>query len=79
MRMPALIAGGLVAAVVVLAVPVLAKNANVQKADDKAASSSCRAYQQAPDGSWTALPCQETGASAPTDPKPRQRAADGAR
>ena len=29
--------------------------------DDKSASSSCHAYQQAADGSWTQLPCQEAG------------------
>ena len=41
--------------------PVLAKNADTQKGEDKATSSSCSAYQQAPDGSWEQLPCKETG------------------
>lgn len=47
-----------------LVAPALAKNSNVQKNDDKpAAPSSCQAYQQAADGSWVQLPCQEGSAS----------------
>jgi Spy/CpxP family protein refolding chaperone len=43
-----------------LAAPALARNSNIQKNDDKpAAPPSCHAYQQAADGSWTQLPCQE--------------------
>jgi hypothetical protein len=46
----------------VLTAPVLAKNSNAQKGEDKStSSSSCSAYQQAPDGSWEPLPCKETG------------------
>ena len=43
--------------------PAFAKHPEAQKADDdsKSASSSCHAYQQAADGSWTQLPCQEFG------------------
>jgi hypothetical protein len=44
-----------------LTAPVLAKNSNAQKGEDKSTSSSCSAYQQAPDGSWEPLPCKETG------------------
>jgi hypothetical protein len=41
--------------------PALARNSGTPKADDKSTSSSCHAYQQAADGSWTQLPCQEMG------------------
>ena len=52
---------GAFAASTLLASPVLAKNSNAQKDDDRSAASSCSAYQQAPDGSWEQLPCKETG------------------
>ena len=45
-----------------VAAPALAKNSDGQKTEDKPASTSCKAYQRAPDGSWTPLPCGETGA-----------------
>lgn len=42
--------------------PASARNSDAQKGEDKSASSSsCSAYQQAPDGSWEPLPCKETG------------------
>ncbi|MCP3466236.1 hypothetical protein [Bradyrhizobium sp. CCGUVB23] len=44
-----------------LTAPVLARNSNNQPAEDKSATSTCSAYQQAPDGSWTQLACKETG------------------
>jgi hypothetical protein len=51
-------------ALLVPAAPALARNSNIQKNDDKpAAPASCHAYQQAPDGSWTQLPCQEGSAA----------------
>jgi hypothetical protein len=49
------------AAALLMAAPALAKNAQTQKTDDQSTSSSCHAYQQAPDGSWEKLPCQEAG------------------
>lgn len=53
---------GAVAAATVLTAPVMAKNSDAQKCEDKStSSSSCSAYQQAPDGSWEQLPCKETG------------------
>jgi hypothetical protein len=65
MRIAHLIFTGSVAALAVLMTPVLAKNSGTQKIDDtsasSSASSSCHAYQQAPDGSWNPLPCQEGG------------------
>ncbi|UFZ05358.1 hypothetical protein LQG66_03280 [Bradyrhizobium ontarionense] len=72
MRITPMIFAGSLAAVVVTAAPALAKNSQTPnqtpKADDQTTSSSpCRAYQQAPDGSWMELPCQGQGqaASAP--------------
>ncbi|GLR90450.1 hypothetical protein [Bradyrhizobium iriomotense] len=44
-----------------LTAPALARNSNSQQTDEKSAASTCSAYQQAPDGSWTQLPCKETG------------------
>lgn len=62
---------GSLAAIVATAGPALAKNTQTpqtSRMDEQTTSSSaCRAYQQAPDGSWTELPCQGQGqaASAP--------------
>lgn len=53
----------------VLAAPALAKNATTQKADEPATSSTCSAYQQAPDGSWTQLPCKENGEHSQSAPQ----------
>lgn len=61
MRITHLIFTVALAASAVLAAPALARNADAQKGEDKAASSSCSAYQQAADGSWEQLPCKETG------------------
>ena len=50
-------------AAVLTAAPVFARHPDAQKTDDnsKSTSLSCYAYQQAADGSWTQLPCQEAG------------------
>jgi hypothetical protein len=67
MRIARLIFVGSIAALAATAVPALAKNsnspanANAQKIEDKPVAAGCHAYQQAPDGSWTPLPCQEAG------------------
>ena len=62
MRIAKLIFVGSLAALVLVAAPALAKNSDGQKTEDKPASTSCKAYQHAPDGSWTPLPCGEIGA-----------------
>jgi hypothetical protein len=62
MRIAKSIFVGSLAALVLVAAPALAKNSDGQKTEDKQASASCQAYQQAPDGSWTPLPCGEMGA-----------------
>lgn len=61
MRIIHLVFAGALVASAALAAPVLAKNSDAQKGEDKATSSSCSAYQQAADGSWEQLPCKETG------------------
>ena len=62
MRIAHLVFAATLAASAMLVAPVLAKNSDAQKGEDKSStSSSCSAYQQAPDGSWEQLPCKETG------------------
>lgn len=66
-----------VAALLTLAAPGLAKNSETPKANEQGAtSSSCHSYQQAADGSWTALPCQELGAPAQPQGKSATRRTD---
>jgi hypothetical protein len=61
MRIAKMIFAGSVAALVATT-PALAKNAESRTSEDKpTTSASCHAYQQAADGSWTQLPCQEPG------------------
>ncbi len=76
MRIASLIFVGSMAALALLTAPALAKNSTPQKTDDRSASSSCHAYQQAADGSWIVLPCQELGSGGQTQHKPAQRGAD---
>jgi hypothetical protein len=68
------------AAVAILAAPVLAKNSQAtsqtQKTDGESASSSCRAYKQNPDGTWAPLPCQEIGAGSKPQPKSSAQSGD---
>jgi hypothetical protein len=76
MRIAPLIFTGSIAALAVLTAPALAKNSNTQKIDDTSAapaSSTCHAYQQAPDGSWNPMPCQELGA--PSQAQTQRRSA----
>jgi len=64
---------GSLAALVATAAPALAKNSHTPKPDDQTASSSpCRAYQQAPDGSWMELPCKGQGGATATAPAPQR-------
>jgi hypothetical protein len=66
-----------VAALTIVTVPALAKNSTAQKSEDRStSSSSCHAYQQAADGSWTELPCQEQGSTGQTQHKPAAKNAD---
>ena len=64
MRIATLIFAGSAAALTALAAAALAKHSEAQKPTESATSSSpCHAYQMAPDGSWTQLPCQEAAAA----------------
>jgi hypothetical protein len=60
MRIAKVIFAGFAAALLMTA-PALAKKAQTQKTDDQSTPSSCHAYQQAADGTWEQLPCQEAG------------------
>lgn len=74
MRITQVIFVSSLAALVAAMAPALAKNSQNQKTtEEQANSASCHAYQQAPDGTWTALPCQEHGA--PTKVERRSLAA----
>jgi hypothetical protein len=69
MRLGQAIFFGSAAALLTLAAPTLARNStpapHAAKSAEAPASSSCHAYQQAADGSWTQLPCQEMGSRTP--------------
>jgi hypothetical protein len=73
MRLGQAIFFGSAAALLTLAAPTLARNSgpgpHAAKATE-APASSCHAYQQAADGSWTQLSCQEMGSKTPAQPHP---------
>ena len=75
MRLVQAIFLGAAAALLTLAVPTLARNPDNQK-HEQPASSSCHAYQQADDGSWTQLPCQEMGSKPSAQPKATSKNTD---
>lgn len=58
MRKSAGILLGSIVALALASAPALAKS---EKADDKSAAGACSAYEKAPDGSWTPVPCREIG------------------
>jgi uncharacterized low-complexity protein len=64
------------AGLLTLAAPTLARNADTQQSSEQSAASACHAYQKAADGSWTELPCQETGSTRPTQHKPAPKSTD---
>ena len=69
MRIAALIVAAAVLVFAAPAVTVLAKDTGAQKSDEKTSASSCHAYEQAPDGSWHQLPCEEVGPGGQTQHK----------
>ncbi len=75
MRIVSLIFSGFTA-LIVLTAPALAKNSQPQKIDEQPASRLCQAYQQAADGSWAPLPCQELGAGGQSQHKSAARKSD---
>jgi hypothetical protein len=80
MRLGQAIFFGSAAALLTLAAPTLARNSSpnspLAKATEAPASASCHAYQQAADGSWTQLPCQEMDSKAPAHPRSAAKSAD---
>jgi hypothetical protein len=71
MRIANLTSVALLAALIGLAAPVMAKSSDARKAaDDASTSSSCHAYQQEADGSWTERPCEEKGQPVQTQHRP---------
>jgi hypothetical protein len=78
MRIAQVIFVGLAAALL-MTLPVLAKKTQTQKTDDQSTSSSCHAYQQAADGSWEQLPCQEAGGGQTQHRPPPKSAEDAPR
>jgi len=73
---PAIVAASM-AGLLTLVAPGLAKNSETPRATEQpAASSPCHSYQQAADGTWTALPCQELGAPAQPHHKSATRRTD---
>ena len=79
MRLGQAIFLGAAAALLTLAAPTLAKNSSANshtaKATEAPVSASCQAYQQAADGSWTQLPCQEMGSRTSTQPRSAAKSA----
>jgi hypothetical protein len=75
MRINHMIFVGSLAALVATVAPALAKNSQTSKPDEQASSSSssCHAYQQAPDGTWTELPCQAPGSPAKSQQQARDK------
>jgi hypothetical protein len=71
MRITNVISAACVAALVGFTAPVLARSSETRKTTDEGStSSSCHAYQQDPDGSWTERPCEEKGQPVQTQHKP---------
>jgi hypothetical protein len=62
MRIAKMIVAGSVTALVAT-MPALAKDTESRKSEAKSTSASCHAYQQAADGSWAEVPCEEAGGS----------------
>ena len=72
MRLGQAIFFGSAAALLTLAAPTLARNSGAHSHTTKATEappSSCHAYQQAADGTWMQLSCQEMGFRAPAQPR----------
>lgn len=80
MRTAAAIFIGSMAALAVLATPVLAKTADIRKTDDKstAAEAPCHAYEETPGGEWKPVPCQELGSEARSQQRPATANTDNA-
>lgn len=83
MRLGQAIIFGSMAGLLTLAAPTLARNSGTNPHAAKAveatsASSPCRAYQQAADGTWMQLSCQEMGSETTASAPVSKSAADEA-
>ena len=76
MRINHAIVAGSIAALSSMTGPALAKHSDTPKADEPSASSSCSARQQAADGSWTQVACQELGSPEQAPRKSATRSPD---
>jgi len=79
MRIAATILAGSIAALAVLTTPVLARNADAQRTDDKSTSAPCTSYERILNGEWIPIPCQEVGPGGPTQHKPTTGSGDDAK
>lgn len=83
MRLGQAIFFGSAAALLTLAAPTLARNsspspsAHPVKSSEAPTSSSCHAYQQTADGTWTQLSCLETGSRTSSQSHPAAEGAAG--
>ena len=72
MRLGQAIFFGATAGLLTLAAPTLARNSSTNsptaKATEAPPAAICQAYQQAADGSWRQLPCQETSSKTSAQP-----------
>lgn len=76
MRLGSAMLLGLIAALLTLAAPTLARNSNHEQKTREAPASGCNAYQRAPDGTWTQLPCEEVGSKPATQPRSASKRGD---
>ena len=76
MRIKHAIFAGSIAALTSMTAPVLARHADAQKPIEPSASSPCSARQQAADGTWTQVGCQELGAPEQAPRKSATRSPD---
>ena len=76
MRIKHAIFAGSMAALASLTAPALARTSDAQTTSEQPASSSCSARQQAADGTWAQLPCQELGSPKQTPLKSATRSPD---
>ena len=76
MRIKHAIFAGSIAALASMTAPVLARHSDAQKPNEPSPASPCSARQQAADGSWTQVGCQELGSPEQTPRKSATRSPD---
>ena len=69
MRIASILFAGSVS-LLLLVEPTLAKSPDIHPATETSSPSACNAYEQAADGSWTKLSCQEVGGNGQTQHRP---------